>query len=907
MTRVTGTMGRPIQGISQQPNNTRLDGQCSQSINLRPDVVKGLTTRTGAEWVGLLPFEPSLNDKWLHYKRDEVEEYFINISENKAEGIRIFDKHGNAQLIDTSAVSYNDAMNYLYKGDKISARNLISGLTVGDTTFLSNSSVTVQESVDKTQRPDNVGIVYCQYADYSQELQVYIDGVSVAQVKTPDGSTAAHKEDVATGKIIDGLFAAMNAGGSGLSQFDFILTEYEASSNDWRPAVKISELAKKGITTRSQIKKAVNITKDIDQTGNIYWMASKDLCLFQAKSWPRQAGDTLRITADVPTAPTSSEYNVWRPEGDTNVMFIAKKDGSDFTLSTSDDSNGDNLITVKGSVTDVSKLPSRAPRDFIIMIAPKNGNPSERYYLKAVWRNDDGSDMIWEECAAPDIPLGVDARTMPVTLVRETYGSPASTFSLQLSEWDPREAGDVKTNPHPSFVGSTISDISLFQNRLLIASNESVSLSCSSEFFDFYKTTTQSILDTDPYEVFSDSPDVQHLRNPIAFNGDILFFTDTAQMSLSGQEVVSPNKPTPLRQVSSFETQPNSIPVAAGENIFFAFDYGRFTGIREFFTDSLTDTKRARPVTDHVNQLLSGRTRHMETSTSINMLVVQTEDYLNKLFVYDWMWQGSEKVQAAWGLWEFEEDTEIHNFVMSGSYLYTIYKRGGKFVLVKFDLGAHPDNIGGNANHINFAVDHKKMVTFQEVGQTFEAPLSDLDNLVGYTDASVIIGIQGQGGYDADIGTAIIMEIVGDKVYLDLRASDVPDGTSSLQVLTGLRIESTYTPSNPYPKDADGSARSDFDRLQIGRITVNYDMAGPSNAVLETSSGQSRVLDLSPRTIGNANNTVGFSTPLAGTFRVPIRSRSSQYELSIKSRSHIPLQIRELEFDGLYNRRGRSI
>lgn len=904
MARITGTMGRPIQGISQQPNNTRLSGQCTASVNLRPDVVRGLTTRMGAEWIGELGFTPSLNDKWFHYRRDELEQYFINISTDQNQGIRIFDKNGNAcSITNSNTDTYISAMSYLYQGSN-NFQDKISNVTIGDTTMLANSDVVVAESGTFSPSNKHVGVVYCQFMDYGQTHSITVNGIEVASYTSPDGSTPSDKDKVDTTYVAKKLHDAIIAAGGGGSGSTVTTTVLQGGSPN-RLYVPQSALTTLGVPSPSSVIDFYNVTKGHTvqasygntPVSNSWWLSTLT----------SDVGDQIRVSyIATPTSGGGAASSISAVlKG--NTLFITKNDGSDFTLDTLDGADGGNLIAVKDTVLDVSRLPARAPQDMVVKIAPKNGDLSEEYYLRSEWNDSDGTDIQWVECPKPALDLGFKEVTMPVSLVREVYSSTGSQFSLSLTDWGVREVGNDKTNPMPAFVGSKVSSISSFQNRLLISSGETITLSRSSEFFNFFKTTTQSILDTDPYEVYSDSNDVVNLRSPIAFNGDVMFFTDTVQMALSGTEVVSPNKPTPLRQVSSFEVQPYVNPVAAGENIFFAFDYGRFTGIREFFTDSITDTKRARPITDHVNQLLEGRVRHMTTSTSINMLAVQTEDQLGKLYVYDWMWQGSEKVQSAWGVWEFEEDTVIHFFKMAGSDLFLVYTRNGQVSFVKYDLGAHPDDIGGNAVGINFALDHKRMVDFTLTNGQFIAPESSLPNLVGYTDESIILGIQGEGGYVEDIGTDCEISYENGNFILSLLPDDVPEGATVVKVLTGIRIKTLYTPSNPYPKDQDGTARSDFDRLQVGRMTLNYDLAGACQATLTNSTGLSRTMDLVPRVIGNGANTVGFSKPVSGTYRIPVRSRATQYELTVTSDSHLPLHIRELEFDGLYNPRGRTI
>jgi hypothetical protein len=77
---ITASQGRPIQGVSQQPEKTRLPGQCTQSDNLRPDIVKGLVNREGTTLeTELTSASTSSRTKWHHYARGTGEEYYICI------------------------------------------------------------------------------------------------------------------------------------------------------------------------------------------------------------------------------------------------------------------------------------------------------------------------------------------------------------------------------------------------------------------------------------------------------------------------------------------------------------------------------------------------------------------------------------------------------------------------------------------------------------------------------------------------------------------------------------------------------------------------------------------------------------------------------------------------------------
>lgn len=804
MARVIGTQGRPIQGISQQPNKNRIQGQCTESINFRPDIVKGLRTRTGSVWVSLLDTIEE-RDEVFHYRRDEVEEYFIVIPHAKA-APWVFDKNGVKHIVNTTQT----AIDYLYSNQAtFDVRNKIAHTTIADTTFLVNRDYKVLPSNSKSPIEKHQAVVYVQFMDYSQTQRVTLDGTVAASFLSPDGTAPEHKAAIATNVVANNLFNGLNTSSS--STYNFTLKD--------------------------------------------------------------------------------------------NCIFIERKDGTDFTLNVSDDAGGNNLFGIKDYVTSVSELPPKAPNNMVIQIRPKSGNEIEFYWLKSEQKDSDSLDVYWKESVAPDTVLGFNNLTMPVTLVRESFTNGQATFKLDHPTWGVREVGNASLNPDPSFVNSTIKSVGLFQNRLMFTSGETVTMSRSSEFFDFYKETTQTVLDTDPYEVYSDAENIVSLRDPLNFNGDLVFFTDTGQVVMSGQNIVTPSKPTPLQLASSFEVQPFGRPTSAGENIFFPFDYGQFSGIREYFVDSLTDTKRARPITDHVNQLIKGYIRHMASSTSLNTLAVQGSYERGTLYFYDWLWQGNEKVQSAWGKWQFPEGTDIRHFEFSGTELYMMYVINNTTHLVRFDLGDEPDNIDVTGEDLNFSIDHKKrLVATRNASGIFVLPNSDARKGISGNDVRLVQA----GGYQDDIGVEVAFEEQADG-SMNLIGDLAPVEENTIDILLGVKVEATYIPSNPYPKDQDGTATSGLNRLQIGRFFVNYDVAGVCKSVVKDNLNRLRELPLYPRIIGNGLNLIGFSPVSDGTFKIPVRAKSSEYQLTLSTESVIPLQIRELEFEANYSVRGRNI
>lgn len=588
----------------------------------------------------------------------------------------------------------------------------------------------------------------------------------------------------------------------------------------------------------------------------------------------------------------------WTIELHGSCIYLWRNDFADFNLLTTDDANGDNLKGVSEFVTKLSDLPPRAPNGFMTEIRPAGSTPdsNNRYWLTAA-ANDSSDDVIWNESLEPDLKLGTDNSTMPVVLIRESIDSSGvATFSLKRGDWQNRDVGNDENNPLPSFVGSRIQNIGIFQNRLYVTSGESVVMSRTSNFFNFFRETTQTVLDTDPIDVYADAQKVNILKSSSALDGDLIFFSDNGQFRLDGSAPVSPSSAV-LTQETQFQSNTDAPPVASGENLFFAFDYGEFVGIREFYTDNVTDTKRARPITEHISRYIEGRVRKMASSTTINTLIVQSDKLDNVLFVYDWLWQGTEKVQSAWGKWVLPEGESIKHFSFNNESLYLIIERDSGITYERIDLG-DPDEEG---LVFPLRLDSRAMVT-----ATYSANLEYwvMSNAVPFVkDESELLGVRAEGCYPSEVGLDFSVEKLGDKLITYDELSNPIDG-ATVNVYIGRPFNCEYVPNQPVIRDQFEKPIG-IDKLMLGVIWANYERTGFVTVDVEDEFGGTVHYEFNGRQVGGLTNLVGFAPEQDGEFRIPIRQKADRVKLRFKTNSHRPLQIRDFEYEGYWSPRGQ--
>ena len=294
----------------------------------------------------------------------------------------------------------------------------------------------------------------------------------------------------------------------------------------------------------------------------------------------------------------------------------------------------------------------------------------------------------------------IDNTTMPMQLYKAfgNVGSGVSSmdkiyFVLKPVDWADREAGDNSTNPFPSFANYnpetstdglyTINDIFFHRNRLGFISDENVILSESGGYYNFFHTTVLSILDTAIIDVAVSNNQVAILKSAIPFQESLILFSDLQQFKLTSDAFLTPTS-VMVDVATNFETSTDAKPVPAGKTIFFPFQRGAFSGIREYFINIASETNDANEVTAHVPEYVEGTVKKMAVSSNEEVLLILSETDRRILRVYKYYYNDKEKMQSAWSTWKF--DAEIIDMAFIGSVAFFLFRRGTQIYLEKLNL-----------------------------------------------------------------------------------------------------------------------------------------------------------------------------------------------------------------------------
>lgn len=536
-----------------------------------------------------------------------------------------------------------------------------------------------------------------------------------------------------------------------------------------------------------------------------------------------------------------------------------------------------------------SLLPATAPDGFTLEIkGDPDGEASGNYYVSY-----DTANEVWKECVKPNITLGYEAKTMPHELVRQGNG----TFVFQRCNWDKRKVGDEDSNPVPSFINNTISDIAYHRNRLVFLSGENVICSESAEYFNFWQTTASDILDTDPIDVATTTERVNFLNWAVPYNGELYCFSDKSQFVLRADTVLSP-KNTALVEVTSFNSNPNCKPVRAGRNLYFPADRSEYTSVKEYYSvQQVSDEKNAQDITSHVPNLIPNGVYQIATNTNENIMLFMTQGDKTSFYVYKYLFLNDNRVQSSWSRWEMGE--RIFGAFFAGSTLYLLINRGGMHCLEKMNFTTfNTEDIIGHEPYRVY-LDSKKLATTAKY---------DIDSKTTTFDVGIEYSLKDTTKLN------LVALVTPDGKYQECT---VTDGTINLKgewtdtdVIMGLpyKFHIRLSPIYMQNKDSNGGSTSILTgRLQLRYIRLNYADTGGFTVDVTYHSGRKCQYVMTGKQIGFNSATLGKLADDTGVFKFPVQTLNTNVQIDISSELPLPLSLIGFLWEGSFVARSRGV
>lgn len=563
-------------------------------------------------------------------------------------------------------------------------------------------------------------------------------------------------------------------------------------------------------------------------------------------------------------------------------------DGAIFTLAISDDRGNVNAKAATVSVPDTADLPRIAPQGYVMRVATET-DPEEDLWVKFQIDSNPaigagfGLPGAWIETVAPGVKYKFDQTTMPHVL---EYDPDTQEFTLQYGDWADRGIGTLVSNPEPSFVGNTINDISTFQSRLVFLSSSYVIMSRTNKSRDFWLGSASTLVDDDAIDISSTAVEASVMLHAVPHNRDLVIFSEQGQFVVFGRQAITP-KNAALVMTTAFEAELAAKPTPAGRNVFFATNFGRFSGMREFYTEGGTDINDTRPITQHIKKYIVGKAIRLVASSNYDILTVHTDTEKEKVYVYQYIWSDNEKVQSSWSMWTFHLEVAFSFF--DEELFYVVLKDGDQYLLHRMSL----DVIDSDPLDFPLYLDGRFDVA--DVNTQFILPFDS------QAEHELVV-IQGAGcpnpGMQAPIDS--IEEDGGDWI-VTLR-DDMEGGS----VVAGVPYYCEYRPTMPLVKDSDGVVVA-IAKLRIREFLISIFRTGYIAGQLYSPYGDGPVVEFQGRITGDVENIVGEVALNSGEFSMPFRENVQDADFALFTDSYLPMTILDIEWGGQYSKRGKRI
>ena len=549
------------------------------------------------------------------------------------------------------------------------------------------------------------------------------------------------------------------------------------------------------------------------------------------------------------------------------------------------------------------------------------------------------SDGAWNECAKPGISDGVDDATTAHILVI----LPDGTFLFGSGGSVRRTVGDLVTNPNPSFVGSFLTNVFFYLNRVGLLSRDNIFLSqplrpdnvITDEIQkpNYFKVSSLTGSPADPIDLNASSVRATALTSVLPTVQGLVIFGDNEQFILySEQGVVTPNTAL-IKSISTYEMSPTVDAVQQGDEYYFISKSQRNTRVFQLLIRGINDS----PILNDVSKIITDYIpNNVDTlaANSQNQFISLSSSKDDKMYMYRVYKENGEVQFRSWYSWK------VPGKVLIGSYFddrfFSTINCGSKIVIASallslvpeediltnlpipdsdFPPGTRegvgpfldlwitnssvpqvivvtPSNIKKTSTGISYWVD--PIVTFPD-----EYPIIDGLTLTAVKTDEVLTRAQFSQDPSAGTGYTKDLQINADGEYY-IEGKYIEDEAPASWVI-GYRY--TYQLILPYTYFRDKTGESDWAAFtNIDRYKFVFREASDLNFQLQRigSSNWSNLKSVSLSDV-YASNTPPITSEI--TLMLPIHQRNNQFNLQIISDSPFPVTLSKMLWEGMYNPR----
>ena len=589
------------------------------------------------------------------------------------------------------------------------------------------------------------------------------------------------------------------------------------------------------------------------------------------------------------------------------VILATHTDGDPISVIIQDDFAGDGTLILDNEIERFEDLPMTAKHGWSVKVSGAPESTFDDYWVKFEADTGGFSKGIWRETIGPGLRYKIDPETAPHILIRKSNGDFVYKQANGLGNfpdymWAERKVGDDVTNPVPTFVGGSISNLVLFKNRLCFLSGENCILSEVSEFFNFWLTTVLELGDSETIDIASTSPKVGNLKSAIPFNTELILFSDFSQFALrSGTQVLSTTN-VAMVNVGEYEVQGSVDPISSGLSVYFGYNRGSgFSGLRELVPQASIDGSYVvNTLSDYVPNLILGTITTVAASDQEDLTIVVADD---KMYLYKYLKRGDDLVLSAWSTAHFPDTSSTNaKIIWCGfieSDLYMCMLRDNGLAVERMRFSADQNDLVATGQPWLLHLDSRLRVTNGVYDTVADTTTWSMPAPYGYTAGLTEVYTTGGLVLGGATGTAYVSSGVPGTVVVSGNYS------GSTVVWVGLKYPMTYTFSEFFIRARRMPIPELTGRTQLRNISIRFEETAFFQVQVDVLDGEAYLYTYSGVPIGQS--LLGSIHPDQGNFRVPIYGANSSTTVTIKNNTALPCKLLGAEVEIEYTNRATRI
>jgi hypothetical protein len=855
MAAVTQTIPTFLGGVSKQTDIKKQPGQVDEILNGYPDPTYGLLKRNGTQFLDLItestPGEFT-DGHWFTVSRDNDERY-----------IGVITKAGNIRIWNT-------------------VPTISSGvLSIAEATIANKSDADVVSYL--TPPATTKGVNDFHTFSYLDQTYIINKSKTVAMAAKSDYYLRTRATVVIGSIDYESIYKVVING----TQYDFTTVSIDDATTRGYPV------------TADEI--LTGLKADID-----------------AALGPSPGTDTFTVT----------KYS--------NSLEIEIKDGqTPFTIEVAGGIQGVSLTCYQDDVVSSARLAAYTKPGRRVKITNSIDERASYYVKFASTGNAPGGTSavnegsgFWEEARGWDIDVdangdpiatggkyiaklassGFTATTMPYKLV----STGTNTFSISTETWASRFTGNDYGNPVPSFVGREIKFGLVYSNRLVLLSQDTIAMSVAKDFENFFFTSAQTVIASDPVDVETSSSKVSNLYCAVPQAQGLVLFSEYEQYLLYSESGIISPVDVIVRTISQYEADRTIAAQDTGDFISFV---SKVSGSTKLLGMQARGNLAAADVSE-VSRVVAGY-----LPKGLQNLVVNVQDSLvalytidsNEVFLYKYYTAGQDTVMQAWFKWQLTDPIKFITVI--NNYFVAVVKSGSEYKVVILDIiqNLDPTEVDASPAIITTRLDQAFVVkcggtiTYNSVTKKSTIP-KPYTHVTGKTPL-VVTAQTMEDGTATDYSTLYKLSTTPDPdVTHDFILEVEVDGSGNWLVL-GDWTGKEYDLVAGYEFGFDVDLPRYFFRSQnnvdwtssltIARMKFDVGFSGSVNFYI-TRFGAPELIYVAG--VQNAGYYLSNATPTIDrtTLTVPIHQKNTNFNLKINSTSPFPVSLNSMTWEGQY-------